>query len=321
MTQISSNIETAKAILEAGELVAIPTETVYGLAANAFSETAVKKIFALKKRPFFNPLIVHIASISDLEKIANNIPPLAYKLAENFWPGPLTLLLEKNAIIPDCVTAGNATVAVRVPNHALTLELLKQLPFPVAAPSANPFMSISPTKPEHVKKYFDGNLKFILDGGACKQGIESTIIGFQNNQAVLYRDGSCEIAEIEKITGKLLLAKTNTANPEAPGMLKRHYAPNTPLFLTADYKKMLQKNSDKKVGILTFTSVENESENAIYKYLSENESLKEAASNLYATLIDLDRLKLDLIIAVYLPNKGLGKTLNDRLERASASVL
>lgn len=319
MTQVSSNINTAKELLQANELIAIPTETVYGLAANAFSEEAVKKIFALKKRPSFNPLIVHVASSADLEKLAINIPPLARQLADAFWPGPLTLLLEKNETIPDCVTAGNSTVAVRVPNHPLTLELLRQLPFPIAAPSANPFMSISPTKPEHVKKYFDGQLKFILDGGACQEGIESTIIGFENNRAVLFRDGSCEIAEIEKITGKLLIANSNAATPRAPGMLKRHYAPNTPLILTANYKNVLEQNKHKKVGILTFSFIENDSETVIYKCLSDNKSLKEAAANLYATLIDLDAMDLDLIIAVYLPKKGVGKTINDRLERASAT--
>lgn len=318
MTQISSNINRAKDILESGELVAIPTETVYGLAANAFSENAVTKIFALKNRPSFNPLIVHIASISQLETIAINIPPLAIKLAETFWPGPLTLLLEKKSIIPNAVTAGNTTVAVRVPNHPLTLELLKQLSFPVAAPSANPYMSISPTKPEHVKKYFDGKLKFILDGGACQEGIESTIIGFKNQQAVLFREGSCAISEIEKITGTLLLAEADSAKPQAPGMMKRHYAPNTPLILTSNYEKVLQKNLHKNVGILTFTNVGTKSDTVVYKYLSQSESLKEAASNLYATLIDMDSLGLDLIIAVYMPNKGIGKTINDRLERASA---
>ena len=317
MTQISTDIEVAKEILQADELVAIPTETVYGLAANAFSESAVKKIFALKKRPSFNPLIVHISSISDLDKIACNIPPIALQLADAFWPGPLTLLLEKRDIIPDCVTAGNNRVAVRIPNHPLTLKLLSQLPFPVAAPSANPFMSISPTKPEHVKKYFDGKLKFILDGGSCQEGIESTIIGFENNQAVLYREGSCTIAEIEKITGKLLMAKSNSKTLAAPGMLKKHYAPATPLIVTSNYRKELEKHLNKKVGVLTFNVVKTKLPNTVYSSLSENDSLKEAAANLYAKLIDLDTMNLDLIIALYVPNKGIGSAINDRLNRAS----
>jgi L-threonylcarbamoyladenylate synthase len=319
MTQINSDIEIAKKILQADELVAIPTETVYGLAANAFSEIAVQKIFALKQRPAFNPLIVHIGSITDLDLIATNIPPLAMELATAFWPGPLTLLLEKKDIISACVTAGKSTVAVRIPNHPLTLKLLAQLQFPIAAPSANPFMSISPTKPEHVKQYFDGKLAYILDGGTCENGIESTIIGFTNNRAVLYREGSCEIAEIEKITGKLLFAKSVSETPDAPGMLKKHYAPSTPLIVTSSYEKVLHKYTGKKVAVLTFTSVESKSEQVIYKYLSKSHSLKEAAANLYATLIDLDAMNLELIIAVYVPNKGLGRAINDRFKRASSS--
>ena len=318
MAQVSTDIEFAKKILQADELVAIPTETVYGLAANAFSEKAVKKIFVLKKRPSFNPLIVHIGSISELEKIATNIPEVAWKLAQKFWPGPLTLLLEKKSIIPDGVTAGNLTVAVRIPNHPLTLKLLQQLPFPLAAPSANPFMSISPTKPQHVKNYFNNRLKLILDGGSCQEGIESTIIGFGDHGAILYREGSCSIAEIEKITGKLGIPPANSDKPQAPGMLRKHYAPQTPLIVTTNYKKELEKHRDKRVGVVTFRSVQNERENTIYKFLSENESLKEAAANLYATLIDLDAMNLDLIIAGYLPNTDLGSTINDRLERASS---
>jgi L-threonylcarbamoyladenylate synthase len=318
MTQISTNIAIAKELLEVDELVAIPTETVYGLAANAFSENAVKKIFALKKRPAFNPLIVHISSVLELDKIAVNIPPLALELAKAFWPGPLTLLLEKNDIIPECVTAGNRTVAVRVPNHPDTLKLLSQLSFPLAAPSANPFMSISPTKPEHVKDYFEGKLKFILDGGWCKQGIESTIIGFRNNQAVLYRIGSCEIVDIERITGKLLFPEIAAPSPEAPGMLKKHYAPKTRLIVTTNFDEEIQNNQGKKMGILTFSEMDLLPMIFVQKHLSSANSLKEAAANLYATLIELDAMNLDLIIAEYMPNTGLGNTINDRLERASS---
>lgn len=317
MTQISANVEVAKLFLQADELVAIPTETVYGLAANAFSEPAVKKIFTLKKRPSYNPLIVHISSISYLDKIACNIPSLAFQLANAFWPGPLTLLLEKKNIIPDCITAGNKKVAIRIPNHPLTLKLLSQLPFPVAAPSANPFMSVSPTKAEHVKKYFNGKLEFILDGGDCEEGIESTIIGFENAKAVLYREGSCSISDIEKITGKLLLAKSNSKIPETPGMLKKHYAPTTPLIVSSNYKKELEKHPHKKVGVLTFSVAKIKVLNIVYSSLSENDSLKEAAANLYAKLIDLDAMNLDLIIAMYVPNKGIGSAINDRLKRAS----
>ena len=319
MTEISTNLEKAKVILKSDELVAIPTETVYGLAANAFSENAVKKIFALKNRPAFNPLIVHISSTSDLDKIAKNVTPLAMKLAEAFWPGPLTLLLEKKSIISDCVTAGNTTVAVRIPNHPLTLKLLSELPFPLAAPSANPFMSISPTNPQHVKNYFDGKLKFILDGGSCIDGIESTIIGFKDNQAVLYREGSCEIAELEKIAGILLKPEKTATTIEAPGMLKKHYAPKTKLVVTTNISESIQEHFGKKIGVLSFIALETFPEVYIQKHLSSGNSLKEAATNLYSTLIELDSLHLDLIIAEYMPDSGLGNTINDRLERASSS--
>lgn len=317
MTEISSNLKYAKSILDADELIAIPTETVYGLAADAFSETAVNKIFKLKNRPSTNPLIIHISSISELEKYADNIPFLAWKLAAKFWPGPLTLLLEKKDIIPNCVTAGNATVAIRVPNHPLTLALLSELSYPLAAPSANPYMSISSTKPEHVKHYFDGKLKLILDGGFCEDGLESTIIGFRDNQAVLYRVGSCETAEIEKITGKLLTPILETKIQQAPGMSQKHYAPTTALVVATSIQEELSKHVGKKIGILTFLKEELFENVVIQKQLSDPGSLKEASTNLYSTLMELDDLNLDLIITTYVPNEGLGVTINDRLKRAS----
>lgn len=317
MTEISTDIESALKFLYMDELIAIPTETVYGLAANAFSEDAVKKIFELKQRPIFNPLIVHIGSIDDLDKIAKNIPDVAWKLAEAFWPGPLTLLLEKKDIIPDIVTAGSERVAVRIPNHKLTLDLLSKLTFPVAAPSANPFMSISPTKAIHVMNYFEGKLKFILEGGNCEKGIESTIIGFEDKDAVIYRSGSCDVVEIEKIVGKLILPKQKTLNPQAPGMLKRHYAPKTRFIVTTNYKKEMQKHANKKIGVMLLNSDCVNSENTFFKSLSQNENLDEAASNLYTTLIELDAMNLDIIIASYVPNKGIGKSINDRLQRAA----
>ena len=196
------DILKAKEVLQKNELIAIPTETVYGLAGNAYSETAVKKIFELKQRPFYNPLIVHIKNTAALDTVACEIPEMAYALAKEFWPGSLTLLLKKKDHIPEIITAGKATVAVRVPNHPLTLALLEQLDFPLAAPSANPFGSISPTTAQHVADYFKGNLEIILDGGECQNGLESTIIGFENDQAVLYRHGSIATEAIEKITKK-----------------------------------------------------------------------------------------------------------------------
>ena len=196
---LTTDINKAKEALQTNELIAIPTETVYGLAGNAYDETALKKIFELKKRPFYNPLIVHLKSASCMYDVATDIPENALKLAEKFWPGPITLVLKKQAHISDLITAGKDTVAVRVPNHPVALALLEKLEFPLAAPSANPFGSISPTTAAHVLNYFGDNLNVILDGGECANGLESTIVGFENNQVILYRHGSISVDEIEKI--------------------------------------------------------------------------------------------------------------------------
>ena len=207
MSIISKDIQKAITLLTNEELVAIPTETVYGLAGNIFSEKAIKSIFSTKKRPFFNPLIVHIPSVDSLDDIVIHVPEKAKLLAEAFWPGSMTLVLKKNDKIPDIITAGKDTVAVRVPNHPLTLELLRQLPFPLAAPSANPFGSISPTKPEHVERYFKDDIQQVLDGGSCTNGIESTIIGFENDEPIIYRLGALALEDIEAVVGEIHIKK------------------------------------------------------------------------------------------------------------------
>jgi len=314
---ITTAINQAKKALKDNEIIAIPTETVYGLAGNAYSEKAIGKIFALKKRPFYNPLIVHIKSAEFLINVACEIPDVAKELAAEFWPGPLTLVLKKKTIIPDIVTAGKDTVAIRVPNHPLALNLLEQLDFPLAAPSANPFGSISPTSALHVYNYFEDNLGIILDGGECEKGIESTIIGFEDNQPIVYRLGSLSIEQIENKVGKVLTKNHDDATPQAPGMLSRHYAPSTDTYLTNDVKQMIQAHPNKKIGLLLFQNQLKNTPVAHQEMLSSSGNLKEAAKNLYAAMHRLDKLNLDLIIAEELPNTGLGKTLNDKLQRAS----
>ena len=205
MTIVSSDIQKAIQLLSQDDLVAIPTETVYGLGGNIFSERAIRKIFELKKRPLFNPLIVHLSGAEELERYVEHVPENARLLAEHFWPGSLTFVLKKRAIVPDLVTAGKDTVAVRVPKHATTLQLLKEAGFPLAAPSANPFGSISPTRAEHVANYFDGALAMVLDGGACQHGIESTIVGFEGEEPVIYRLGSISMEEIQEVVGAVAL--------------------------------------------------------------------------------------------------------------------
>ena len=317
MTQISSDISKAIELLNKEDVVAIPTETVYGLAGNIYSEKAIRKIFQVKQRPLFNPLIVHIPSIDHLEKIVREFPVKAQKLAEAFWPGSLTLILPKRSNIPEIVTGGKDTVGVRIPNHPVTLSLLKQLSFPLAAPSANPFNRISPTSSDHVKAYFENTLPMVLEGGECKNGIESTIIGFENNEAILYRLGGISVEDIEKIIGKIQIRNKSDTTPNAPGMLAKHYAPKTKMFLLDDLDKFIENNKSKKIGILKFKENLNTASVEHIEILSKSGDLKEAASKLYSTLHKLDSLNLDLIVAERFPDVGLGKSINDRLERAT----
>ncbi|MFY8068610.1 MAG: L-threonylcarbamoyladenylate synthase [Flavobacterium sp.] len=317
MIKISTDLLQAKNILEKEGLVAIPTETVYGLAGNIYSIKAIDNIFKTKNRPANNPLIVHIDSYEKLADLVEEIPEKAKKLAEVFWPGSLTLVLKKKKSVPYTITAGKETVAVRIPNHPLTLELLKQLDFPLAAPSANPFGSISPTSAQHVIDYFKDTLEMVLDGGNCKNGIESTIIGFENENPILYRLGSISVEEVESIVGPLKILNKNNSSPIAPGMLSRHYAPKTKTIVSENINEELKKYPNLKIGLLLFNDDIDYNENIVKEILSNNKDLEEAATNLYAAMHRLDRKNLDLIIAEKFPNKSLGKSINDRLKRAT----
>ncbi|WP_138432292.1 L-threonylcarbamoyladenylate synthase [Winogradskyella algicola] len=325
MSIISTDLSKAVELLNNEELVAIPTETVYGLAGNIFSEKAVKAIFETKERPLFNPLIVHIPNIDYLETIVEAIPEKAKLLAEAFWPGPITLVLKKKSVIPDLITGGKDTVAVRIPNHPLTLDLLSKLDFPLAAPSANPFNRISPTKAEHVESYFKDKIQMVLDGGPCKSGIESTIIGFENGEPIIYRLGSTSIEAIETVVGKIEIKNSSAKRsqsqkevaPEAPGMLERHYAPKTKTILTTNIAEAVETHKGLKIGLLTYNDILNDDAIHFKIVLSEGKNLEEAASKLYDALHQLDQQQLDIIIAEQLPDYGLGKSINDRLTRAT----
>ena len=302
MIEVTKDINRAAFFLNNNQVIGMPTETVYGLAGNIYSEQAVKKIFEVKQRPFYNPLIVHIKSIEYLEKVAVEIPEQAIKLSNHFWPGPLTLLLKKHPTIPNIITAGKETVAVRIPKHPTAQSLLALLDYPLAAPSANPFGSISPTTAEHVAEYFREKIPAVLDGGASENGLESTIIGFVDNQAVLFRHGAISIEEKDQ--------------PDAPGMLLKHYAPNTPTFVTDDVQSMVNSFSRKKVGLILFKDKIENADKHYYEVLTENGDLQVAGANLYAAMHRLDKQKLDAIIIEKLPNIGIGRSINDRLERA-----
>ncbi len=316
---ISKDIIKAAQLLENNEIVAIPTETVYGLAGNIYSEKAIRSIFELKKRPLLNPLIVHIGSLKQLEELTPEVPDLAKKLIDKFWPGSLTLVLKKKDAVPDIISAGKDTVAIRMPNHEQTLQLLNLLPFPLAAPSANPFGSISPTCALHVAAYFDATIPMILDGGNCQNGLESTIIGFENEVPILYRLGSISLEEIENEIGPVLVKNFEEQHPNAPGMMARHYAPKTTTKVTNNVIDVIRMNSDKKIGLLLFNTKVNEDTIIHQEILSLSNNLKEAASNLYAALHRLDALNLDLIIAEQFPENELGRAINDRLKRAAHS--
>jgi L-threonylcarbamoyladenylate synthase len=314
MAEIGTDIEKAASLLEQGELVAIPTETVYGLAGNALQNVSVLKIFETKNRPEFDPLIVHVSGISNAEKYVEEIPDQALALVREFWPGPLTLLLKKKTIIPDLVTSGLDTVGIRCPNHPLTQQLLKKLSFPLAAPSANPFGYVSPTTAQHVNDQLGDKINYILDGGPCDVGIESTIIGFEDDEPVVYRFGGLSLEQIQKVVGKISTRTHSTSNPKAPGQLKSHYAPGKKVIL-GKIEDLLQQYPAHCSGILTFQQDFNSPFQII---LSPSGKIEEAAQNLFSSLRSFDKMPVDVILAELVPDKGLGRAINDRLRRAAS---
>ena len=305
--------------MQQGEPVAVPTETVYGLAANALDPAAVVKIFEVKKRPAFDPLIVHLSDLELVKLYVSAFPPMAKRLAAVFWPGPLTLLLPKNDRIPDLVTSGLSRVALRVPAHPLMRALLECLPFPLAAPSANPFGYISPTTAQHVWDQLQGEIPYILDGGPCEIGMESTIVGFEAEQITVYRLGGLSIEALESIAGPVSVQLNQSSNPAAPGMLKTHYAPRKPMFL-GDLTQLLKEHKGKKAGTLSLKPLQFVLENSIQLALSEQGDLTEAAHLLFAALRLLDSSDVDIILAEPMPEIGLGRAINDRLRRAATPL-
>ena len=314
MAESGTDIEKARGLLLAGELVAIPTETVYGLAGNALNLSSVTKIFEVKGRPQFDPLIVHIPDFASSDLYAKNIPEEAKLLAKHFWPGPLTLLLPKKNIVPDLVTSGLDSVGLRCPHHPLTNQLLRALPFPVAAPSANPFGYVSPTRPEHVEEQLGSKIAYILDGGPCNIGVESTILGFENDKPVIYRLGGVTQEAIESVVGKVNARTHSTSNPKTPGQLQNHYAPRKKLIL-GDLKELISAYSTQTFGIISF---KDDFRSPFQFILSPSGQLSEAAQNLFSALRTLDKMSIDIILAEPVPDIGLGKAINDRLRRASS---
>ncbi|WP_073094647.1 L-threonylcarbamoyladenylate synthase [Cyclobacterium lianum] len=319
MAEIGKDIKKAASLLSSGKLVAIPTETVYGLAGNALDEGAVLDIFKTKQRPSFDPLIIHLRDIDQVRAYVDAIPEELEQLAQKFWPGPLTLLLPKKDMISDLVTSGLDTVGVRVPRHPLTRKLLHRLDFPLAAPSANPFGYISPTSAQHVQDQLGGQVPYILDGGACDIGLESTIVGMEQGQVVIYRLGGTSVQDIESVVGKVLILPQSSSNPKSPGMLKSHYAPRKPLLL-GHLDELIESHRQKGIvfAVLSFQRSFPEQPSELQYALSPEGDYDEAARNLFSAMRALDSSNAEIILAEELPEIHLGKAINDRLRRASA---
>ncbi|MEM6459135.1 MAG: L-threonylcarbamoyladenylate synthase [Planctomycetota bacterium] len=315
-------VDEAAALLRGGGLVAFATETVYGLGADATDPAAVARVFAAKDRPSFDPLIVHAADTGSALSLADpgGVPAAARRLAAEFWPGPLTLVLPKTSAIPGIVTSGLNTVGLRVPGHDLARELIRRAGVPVAAPSANAFGGISPTRAEHVVVPCEA----VLDGGPCVTGVESTVVGFADDGTpTLLRPGGTPAEAIGAVLGRPLALPDPAGGgdrPRSPGMLARHYAPRTPLRCVERIEQLLPAElGGRRVGLLSLRGEAGRGMGfAKIKALSPRGDLVEAAANLFDAMHRLDAAGLDLIVAEAVPASGLGRAINDRLRRAAA---
>ncbi|MCS7171861.1 MAG: L-threonylcarbamoyladenylate synthase [Armatimonadetes bacterium] len=308
-------IEEAAGILRRGGLVAFPTETVYGLGANALDPVAAARIFEVKRRPTFDPLIVHVCDRAMLARVVLEVVPVAEVLIRRFWPGPLTLVLRRRPELPGIVTAGLDTVAVREPSHPVALELIRRAETPVAAPSANPFGRLSPTRAEHVARHLTEGVDLILDAGPTPYGIESTIVSVLQDPPQVLRVGAIPVEELEAVLGSVEVA-TVSRRPRAPGQLPSHYAPRTGLSIArAEEVPALARP---RSAYLAFRQPPEDGFAAV-RVLSPRGDLREAAARLFDLLHELDALGLERIYAEPVPEVGLGRAIMDRLRRASAA--
>lgn len=313
---ISKDINKASEIIRGGGLVAFPTETVYGLGANALDSNAVAKIFEAKERPTFDPLIVHIAKIEDINRLSIQKSTYINVLAENFWPGPLTIVLEKSGLVPDLVTSGLNTVGIRIPDNPIALELINKSGCPIAAPSANKFGRISPTKAEHVQKQLPF-LECILDGGGTKIGIESTVIRLHDDGFQILRNGFITESDLIKHVPKSNKTDVNEVELASPGLLKSHYSPEKPVYIKGNIPVEIDYS---KAAYLSFYGEET-NKYKLVEYLSKNQNLTEAAANLFTVLHTLEDSDCEYIIADQVPMIGIGKAIMDRLSKASYRFL
>jgi len=316
-TQVSTDRNSAVELLRQGEAVALPTETVYGLAADALNPIAVAKIFEAKGRPRFDPLIIHLPDPGWLEKVADPLKQdrqLVSSLAEKFWPGPFTMVLPKRDIIPEIVTAGLETVAVRISAHPIFSEIVSAFGKPLSAPSANRFGRISPTTAKHVLDELNGHIPLIIDAGPTTHGIESTIVAVHDSKIDILRRGPITSEQLSKF-GEVGIV-TVLEKISVPGQLPSHYAPKTPLRIV-DNLKSFTPMTNERCALLAWTPIKNDERFVAIRNLSRQQHLREAAANLFRYLRELDALDVDLIVAERVPGEGLGAAILDRLQRAS----
>ena len=313
-------ISDAARIIRKGGLVAFPTETVYGLGADAENAVAVARIFEAKGRPRIDPLIVHAENIESARRYGN-FPDAALPLMEKFWPGPLTIVAGKTSLVPPIVTAGLDTVAIRVPAHPAAIALIHAAGCAIAAPSANPFGYVSPTEAGHVAEHLGDSVDLILDGGQSAVGVESTILSFEASSAVILRAGGITVENLQSVLGRTDIQIGTVSRPSVPGQMKRHYSTRTPLEIIeiSDDKAAATRVPNEKVGLLTLTLMEDASRYAAVEILSPSGDLCEAAAALFRSLRYLDTLSLDRIVARPVPEKGLGLAIMDRLRRCAAN--
>lgn len=315
--EIEAAVSRAVEALRAGEVVALPTETVYGLGGDALNPNALAKIFEAKERPKFDPLIVHLPGETWLDRLARcdaQSRPLLEKLIGRFWPGPLTLVLPRRELVPDLAAAGLPTVALRMSSHPVFAKIVRTLDRPVAAPSANRFGRISPTMAEHVREELDGRIPLIVDAGATKHGLESTIVALADGRMRILRRGPIALEDLRKF-GEAEMASRDEPL-QAPGQLPTHYAPRTPLCLAGQFVR----REEARIGLLSWKGDFQSEDFADTRTLSPTGNLREAAANLFRMLRELDHANLDLIVAEELPNEGLGAAIMDRLRRAAAAT-
>lgn len=317
LSRLGTDLDRAVRALHQGKLVGMPTETVYGLAANAFDERAVERIFQAKGRPAFDPLIVHTPSIAASERAVAYWPESALQLAERFWPGPLTLLLPKSPDLPDLVTSGLPQVGLRCPDHPLALALMKASGCLLAAPSANRFGRTSPTRPEDVLEELGDAVDYVLDGGPCAVGIESTVLEIDSDGAPLVlRLGGLPLEALEEALGRPVPSRLSSSRPSAPGMLYAHYSPGIPVRLMRPED---DPDFEEPSGFIAYRYPSPRIEPALTRVLSPDGSLDSAAAELFHALRELGQFPLKVIYADTLPAQGLGPAINDRLKRAAAA--